>query len=87
MSCELLQRRSISIPLASETFEVCILHRGRWHVTRVTKPFEDVVQMAEDAYRRSGLPVQVRDDQATILFEASTESAEDRHAGKETRTW
>ncbi|MCA9053088.1 MAG: hypothetical protein KDA75_04590 [Planctomycetaceae bacterium] len=75
MSTTLLQRRSIRIPLQLTSYTVCILHKGRWCETPVSKPFDDVLDMAEDAYRRSGLPVQVRDADRTILFEANDEGA------------
>lgn len=91
MSATLLQRRSITIPVACETYSVCILHRGRWHVTPVSKPFEEAVEMAEDAFRRAGLPVQVRDGDETILFEANETSTPRQRpqveVGRETRRW
>lgn len=91
MSATLLQRRSSSSPVACDTLSVCILHRGRWHITPVTKPYTDVVAMAEDAYRRAGLPVQVRDSDETVLFEANeTTTPRQRPAVevcRETRRW
>ncbi|MFV0443377.1 MAG: hypothetical protein ACK5Q5_07385 [Planctomycetaceae bacterium] len=74
MSVATLQRGSLVIPLDQGSFSICILHRGRWHATSVDKPFADVIDMAEDAHRRSGLPVQIRNQDETILFEACIET-------------
>jgi hypothetical protein len=91
MSATLLQRQSLSIPLGCKAYSVCILHRGRWHVTPVSKPFEVVVEVAEDAFRRAGLPVQIRDEDETVLFEANETSTPRQtpvvEPCKETRSW
>ena len=90
MSATLLQKRSIRIPTGLTTYSICILHSARWHRTQVEKPYDEVISMAEDAYRRSGLPVQIRDADGTILFEANddyeTECGMDP-ACRETRSW
>lgn len=89
MSAALLERRFSRTSQSTGTFSVCILHKGRWHMTPVCKRYDDVIGMAEDAYRRSGLPVQIRDADNTILFEANDERAEKTVAERcqETLSW
>lgn len=83
------QRRLFDLSERVETLSVCILHRSRWHVTAVEKPLDEVVDTARDAFRRSGLPVQIRDADGTILYEINEqgETPAQSPAAAETHTW
>jgi len=75
MSATLQQSRTVRIPASSfGAYTVAILHRGRWHETHLTGDFESLLDTAAAAHRRSGLVVQLRDDDGTILFEAGPDS-------------
>jgi hypothetical protein len=90
MSAVAESRRPCHIPLTTGPLSICILHRSRWHVTLIDKPYDMVVDVAQDAYRRSGLPVQIRDAAGTILLEVNDDSEtvnEPTQAGRETHTW
>lgn len=90
MSTTTLQKRALHIPITTGPFSVCILHRDRWHVTSVDKPYEEVLAIAEDAYQRSGLAVQIRDENETILFEANADNEWEyspTEAAKDTVSW
>lgn len=66
------ETRTIRIPaLRSGQYTLAILHRRRWHETRLRGSYEDALQAAIDAHRRSGLVVQLRDDDGAVLFEAN----------------
>lgn len=72
MSAALIETRTIRFPeVYTGNYVVAILHRGRWHETPLRGRFEDALQAAADAHQRSGLVVQLRDEDGTILFEAN----------------
>ncbi len=77
MSAVLMQRQHFRLPVQEGPYTICILHRDRWHESRMNKPFADVMETAEGVFRRSGLPVQIRDADDTILYEINESS----HAG------
>lgn len=75
MTAAVHETRTIRIPaLKSGHYTLAILHRRRWHETRLRGSYEDALQAAVDAHRRSGLVVQLRDDEGTVLFEANAQS-------------
>jgi hypothetical protein len=63
--------RSIRFPTTTGPFLVAILHRDHWHETELDIPFERVCATAEEAHRRSGLQVQVREFDGTVVYEAA----------------
>jgi hypothetical protein len=75
MSAAVHETRTIRIPaLRTGHYTLAILHRQRWHETRLRGSYEDALQIAVDAHRRSGLVVQLRDDDGAVLFEANDQN-------------
>ena len=69
MSTAVESYASLVLPSSAGPLTVAIEHRGRWRETPVDCCFLDAVDAAQDAHQRSGLPVQVRDEDGTVLFE------------------
>lgn len=55
----------------AEVFQIAILHQGRWQETRVKCSARRAIELAENAGRRSGLSVSVRDSRGGMVFERS----------------
>ena len=60
-------------PSVKHQFVVAILHEGLWFVNTIRGGYSAVRDMAMDTHSRTGLVVQVRDTDGTVLFEANDE--------------
>ncbi len=67
----MLKTEKFRIDRATGQFTVAILYNGSWHETSLTGSYEEILEAAYDAARRSRLTVQVRDSAGEILEEIS----------------
>ncbi|MEZ6064286.1 MAG: hypothetical protein R3B90_00940 [Planctomycetaceae bacterium] len=62
--------RRIQIPTTTGPLIIAIHASGQWFETETERAFEDVCSAAESVHARSGQPVQVRDLDGNVLYEA-----------------
>jgi hypothetical protein len=66
----LLQDTHHHFVVDATAYEIAICHRGRWHQTKVDCSYDRALFLANNASRRSGLLVQVRDTAGQVLYES-----------------
>lgn len=73
-----IQTRSFRMASNAGVYQIAIQHRGRWHETTVECGYDRAQFLADDAGRRSGLRVQVRAADGSVIYEAGTNARSER---------